>query len=110
MSRVQQEASLVICHGGFGTVTAALLAGRPLLILPQQLEQTVLALRLQKLGMALVVPKEQQNPNWRKLCKSLLEDPRYATQAQALAAAHPDWSAAGVADAIADRCEELLRR
>ncbi|HSN17577.1 MAG TPA: glycosyltransferase [Gammaproteobacteria bacterium] len=39
------KADQVICHGGHGTVSAALLKGRPLLLLPLNLEQRMLAAR-----------------------------------------------------------------
>lgn len=108
MDRVRAEADLVVCHGGFGTVSAALLAGRPLLLLPQHGEQLSLALRLQQRGVALVVQPAQKAANFRRLVRALLEQPRHRDAAAALAAAHPDWSPEAVALAIADRCEALL--
>lgn len=108
LSQVQQEAQLVISHGG-GTARSAALAGLPLLILPQHIENLSLALRLQNLGAALVVTQPQPAPDWRNLCMRLLNDQRFTVRAQALAAAHGDWSSAGMVMTIADRCEELLR-
>src|SRR5205823_4327822 len=40
----------VVCHANHGTVVAALLEGKPLVMLPSQLEQAMTARRVIKLG------------------------------------------------------------
>ena len=57
---VAAESDLCVCHGGFGTVTNILRAGKPMLLLPMQLENFLLASRIEKLGMAGVVHPEVQ--------------------------------------------------
>jgi UDP:flavonoid glycosyltransferase YjiC (YdhE family) len=46
VSSVVARCGLGVCHGGHGTVAAMLLAGVPLVLLPEHLEQYVLARRL----------------------------------------------------------------
>lgn len=56
MKDVQRDADLIICHGGHGVVSSSLIAGVRLLLLPDQLEQSMLAYRLteQRLAMAML--------------------------------------------------------
>ncbi len=56
MTEVAAQADLVICHAGHGTISAMLLAGKPLLLLPKQLEQMLLAMRLCQQHLAYFVP------------------------------------------------------
>jgi len=53
MTAVQGECDLAIIHGGSGTSSALLLAGRPLLLLPTQLERTVFARNNEKMGAGI---------------------------------------------------------
>jgi UDP:flavonoid glycosyltransferase YjiC (YdhE family) len=50
------QADLVVTHGGHGMASEALLAGKPLLLLPLQLEQSLLARRIEALGVGKVLP------------------------------------------------------
>ena len=72
MSRVARHADLIICHGGFGTCTASLLAGIPLLILPQQLEQTLFGYSLAKQQLASMMTDSPATTNWINLIEQLL--------------------------------------
>lgn len=56
MADIAAQADLVICHAGHGTLSAMLLAGRPLLLLPKQLEQLVLSVRLCEQHLAYFIP------------------------------------------------------
>jgi UDP:flavonoid glycosyltransferase YjiC (YdhE family) len=47
-----QECSAVMCHGGYGTVYAALKAQRPLVIFPHQSDNFYIAERMRQLGVA----------------------------------------------------------
>lgn len=50
MARLAAQADAVLCHAGAGTVHAALLQGRPLVMLPMQAEQLLTARRVQAAG------------------------------------------------------------
>lgn len=78
---------LVICHGGSGTTLAALAAGLPLLMLPQEANQFWNAERAAALGAAeLVQPHQLTAEAVRKSAARLLADPAYRSQAGLLAA------------------------
>ncbi|NJO32674.1 MAG: hypothetical protein HC869_05580 [Rhodospirillales bacterium] len=59
MQRVAQECDVAITHGGHGTTVDMLLAGKPLLVLPQQLEQRLTAQNLQRIGAGIGVERSR---------------------------------------------------
>lgn len=61
MRNVQREADLIICHGGHGVVSSSLIAGVRLLLLPDQLEQSMLSSRLTGQRLAMAMPKETRS-------------------------------------------------
>jgi UDP:flavonoid glycosyltransferase YjiC (YdhE family) len=73
IEQAASQADLCICNGGHGTVATMLLAGTPMLILPQHLEQLIVANRLEALGAATVDPKLQQKSMKTALDKLLTE-------------------------------------
>jgi Glycosyltransferase family 28 C-terminal domain len=73
IEQAASEADLCICNGGHGTVVTMLLAGTPMLILPQHLEQLIMANRLEALGAATVAPKLQPKGMKAALDKLLAE-------------------------------------
>ncbi len=103
-SQLMPAASLVISHGGHGTVCRALAAGTPLLISPFIGDMSETAMRVSWAGAGLSVP-------WR-LCRSaplrwaarrMLNDPSFAARAGELAA----W---GLEHDGAERGAELVER
>ncbi|MFZ3132224.1 MAG: macrolide family glycosyltransferase [Desulfosporosinus sp.] len=55
---VLKRASLFISHGGMNSVNEALYFGVPLLILPQQSEQVMVAKRVEELGAGICITKD----------------------------------------------------
>ncbi len=55
MADVRRECQVAICHAGASTVESLVTAGKPLLLLPQQLEQMMTGKRVASIGAGLVV-------------------------------------------------------
>ena len=108
LGRVLETATGVISHGGHGATASTLLAGRPLLILPRNLEQRLLAHRA-RAGGAILTLRRGKTPDIGAEIRRLAEDPGVATAARAFAEAHRHFDGAAQIEAIADRCEALLR-
>lgn len=108
MKQASEECDLALCHGGAGTVSAMLLAGRPLLLLPMQLEQHLMACRVVELGAALMADQDNANPNYTELIGRLLAEPAYSRQARAFAEKHGDFDQREQSKRIAKRCEEII--
>ncbi|HYP56202.1 MAG TPA: nucleotide disphospho-sugar-binding domain-containing protein [Solirubrobacterales bacterium] len=86
-SQLMPAASLVISHGGHGTVCRALAAGTPLLVCPFIGDMSETAMRVSWAGAGLSLPWRlcRERP-LRWAARRLLADPAFATRAAELAA------------------------
>jgi MGT family glycosyltransferase len=76
---------LVLTHGGSGTVTGALAAGRPLVVVPLAADQPENAARCAALGVGRVVPPaEVSAESVRAAVRAVLADPAYRRSAARL--------------------------
>jgi UDP:flavonoid glycosyltransferase YjiC (YdhE family) len=107
MAEACREADLVICHGGHGTTAAALLAGRPVLLLHVYLEQLLLAHNVVEQGLGKTVTLDSKSPSYKQLVRDLLSDPRFGERARAFAAKYADFDPARQHDLIVARCEAI---
>jgi hypothetical protein len=78
------ESDLVICHAGHGTVSATLLGGKPLLLLPLNIEQRMLSARVVAAGAGLAAPALKPEGMRQKFLQ-LLAEPAYTAAARAFA-------------------------
>ena len=109
MDAVRCQADLMVCHGGDATVSAALLAGKPLMVLPMHAEQYGTAKNVERLGAGLNVAPENYKPDYRRLLKRLLNEASFTRQAQAFATKYSGFDSVVQIEQIADRCEQLLQ-
>ena len=107
MSQVLDEAELIVCHAGHGTVAAALLAGRALLMAPIHLEQYMLAQRVEQMGAGRAWNGGRHERELAKLLRELLAESRYTAAARAFADRHRDFDQHAQFDAIVQRIEQL---
>lgn len=107
------EADLLISHGGIGTVTAAVMAGKPQLAVTTHMEQFMTGRRLATRQLGLATPPgagAAHGSDWRALIARLLDEPAFTAAARALAERHRGETAAGTAARLADLVETSLRR
>lgn len=100
-------ADLVICSAGNGMINAALLAGKPLLLLPMQAEQYLNARRAVSLGVALAVTPPIDKPEFLLPLRRLLAEPGFAAAAQAIGKRHTQLGGADRAALSADLIEQM---
>ncbi|MGC4807687.1 macrolide family glycosyltransferase [Micromonospora sp. DT233] len=75
---VLPHASVLVCHGGMGSVLEALFFGRPLVIVPHTPEQTLNAARVAELGLGLMVEQaEFDAERLRAAVEQVVADPRF---------------------------------
>ena len=105
MDHALAQCDVLICQSGLGTVSAALRGGKPLLLLPSQLEQFLLARNVEKLGVGLTVHPETKTPDIAGSLARLLADPVFAQKARALAQRCSAPSVATIVDQVVARIE-----
>lgn len=89
IDQVMLEADLVLSHASLGTVTAAALAGKPQLGLPNHMEQLMVGRRLSDAGIGLSCGLEPKPDEAPALLKRLLREPGFGVQARDMAASNP---------------------
>ena len=79
---ILQRASLLISHSGANSVHQALYHGVPLLLVPQQMEQALIAARLTELGAGLILNRRRlTEERVRRLAHRLLNEDSFHQQA-----------------------------
>lgn len=108
VTRAIEAADAVVCHGGKTTISEALLAGKPLLLLPEQLEQYHNALRVTQLGAGLLVRRSDCQVRIQQALSQILFQPGYREASRAVAASNAELQGVDPVQAIADCCDILL--
>jgi UDP:flavonoid glycosyltransferase YjiC (YdhE family) len=104
------DADLVVCHGSHQATAEALLVGRPLLLLPTQVEQFLTTQRVVRHGAALGIMPAVPNPDFSTALQTLLQDRTFATRAQAFARRYGAHRRETALDTLATRCEKEMSR
>lgn len=107
LARATQESDLVICHAGHGTASAALLGGKPLLLLPLNIEQRMLAARVHGAGMGLSAPALMPEGMRQKFAR-LLEETSFTSAARAFAERYAGLAVEKNPERFAALAEKLL--
>ncbi len=81
---VMSRASLVITHGGHGTVMRALVSRVPMLVIPHGRDQNDNAVRITERGAGLCLMPDASVHAIRGACEQLLRDPRFRAAAKKL--------------------------
>ncbi len=97
-------AAVFITHVGLNSVHEGLYFGVPLLLVPQQMEQLVTALQIEKLGAGIMLQDVGQPATMRAAVQRLLDTPAYKTAS----ARAGETLRAGGAQAAADAIESQL--
>ncbi len=103
-----QQCDAAVCHAGHGTVSAMLLAGKPVLLLPIQLEQFLLSKRVVALGAGLLVDPNTFDQDFAGKLRQLLAGESLAEHARAFATKYQAVSQQDLLEKILVRCESLI--
>jgi MGT family glycosyltransferase len=99
--------SAVLCNGGSGAVMGALVAGKPLVVSPQNADQPENAVRCAALGAGVAIPRNGLSPEaLRMALRSVLCDPSYTDAARRLAAASAATDGPAMAAGLLERLAE----
>lgn len=81
---VMRHASVVVTHGGHGTVMRSLSHHLPMLVMPHGRDQNENAIRVSERGAGLCLPADSRQPEIEYALRRLIEDPSYAAAATRL--------------------------
>jgi hypothetical protein len=97
-----------INYGAHGATAEMLLAGKPVLLLPETIEQNLVAVRVQQLGAGLT-PPAKGDFNLSAALRQLLDDPSLRQAAEKFAARHAPQIRAQIIPALAERASALIK-
>ena len=101
------KADLMVCHSGHGAISAALLKGKPLLLLPLNMEQRMLAARVVEMGAGLAAPALAPE-GMRQKFQRLLAEPAFTEAAGGFAERHAGFEVQAIPGRFATLVETLL--
>jgi hypothetical protein len=106
LPRMAEHADLVVSHGSHQTTAEALLKGRPILLLPTQVEQFLTTRRVVRFGAGLGIASDAERPDFDRALAALLETPRYAARAREFATRYGGHDRARALYTLIRRCEQ----
>jgi MGT family glycosyltransferase len=81
---ILERAALFVTHAGVNSVHESLYHSVPLLLVPQQMEQTLVAARVAELGAGLALPRRGNEATLQAFADRLLREPSFHTKADEL--------------------------
>lgn len=109
VSRVLPQADLVVCHGSHQMTAQSLLAGKPLLMLPTQLEQFLITWRVVRSGAALGIDPSVPDADYGKAIHALASG-GHRSAAQAFAQRYAGHDPAAALATMVQRVERAVTR
>jgi len=82
VSRLLPQCDAVVCHGSHQMTAQALLAGKPVLLAPTQLEQFLIMRRVVRQGTGLGIAPDADAPDFNAALRALVTMPTYAQRAR----------------------------
>ena len=107
VDRAASECDLAVCHANLGTVIEVLRRGKPLLLLPMDLEKFLLSRNVERLGAGQTVNPDGPAPDIAGTLGRLLQDGRHAAAARAFAARHREPPVDTIVQRAVERIESL---
>ena len=108
VSRLLPQCDVVVCHGSHQMTAQALLAGKPLLMLPTQLEQFLITRRVVRMGAALGVMPEVRDADFAAALQELGRKPVFGAAARAFAQRYAPHDRKAALATIVARCEAAI--
>ncbi|MGZ8265955.1 MAG: glycosyltransferase [Burkholderiales bacterium] len=108
LARAAAEADAAVLYGGHGTVSAMLLAGVPMVLYPNHVEQMLVSQNVAKLGACPALAPRPTAEDVAASTESVLRDTRYRQSANAFASKYAGFDPHRVVDSIAGRIEHRL--
>jgi len=109
VSRVLPQSDMVVCHASHQMTAQALLAGKPMLLLPTQLEQFLIMRRLVRFGAGLGIAPEVPDADYASALAALEANRGYAEKARDFARRYAGHSREAALATMIARVEAALR-
>lgn len=109
MEAVREQCDLAICHAG-GTVDVILAAGKPLVLFPMQMEQTMTSRRFELAGCGAWLESGKSVAEIERVIRKVLGSQEIAAKARAYAERNRQFNQRHSLQTLLEVCEKLLPR
>jgi UDP:flavonoid glycosyltransferase YjiC (YdhE family) len=109
MDRAVTESDLCVCHGNFGTVMEVLRRGKPMVVLPLDLEKFLTATAVERQNAGCWIHPDTANPDFNGAIRRVLTDSAFKDSARAFASKHGEPPVGTIVQGAADRIESLAQ-
>lgn len=106
LSMALAQCEAVVCYASHGLVSATLLAGKPMVLIPTQMEGVTIARQVQKIGAAIVVGPDAPK-GLAEACKIILSKPEFGLSAKRFRKKYLGYDKDGQARRIAELLADL---
>ncbi|WP_421858653.1 glycosyltransferase [Marinobacter salarius] len=103
------EADGAVFHGGIGTLCQVVLAGKPALTLPTQIEQTFNSYRIREVGNGDWIGRKSDNPEIQQRFQNFMTSDTMAQRARALAEENAEFGDVPFVETVCDGIEGVVR-
>jgi UDP:flavonoid glycosyltransferase YjiC (YdhE family) len=100
--------AFAVCHAGDSTISEALLAGVPLLMMPRTTESFLNARRVRELGAGININEMPRPLAWNEIVRRLLQEPGFSDAAHAFAERYAGYDRLAQAEQLARVLEGLI--
>jgi len=102
------QADRFLGHGGVGTLNQALRLGKPVFVLPMQMEQLNNGLRLQQAGLGKIIPEFSQAKEYARVLNTFMHNSEAEAQARKFSNNHQGTSDLSLAAAVVMRLDACI--
>jgi UDP:flavonoid glycosyltransferase YjiC (YdhE family) len=106
LANLLSKADIAITHGGHGLASACLLAGVPMLLIPQMAEQLMTVYNYERLGIGKGVKHDEVATRFEPALRRMLKDSSYRENAGRLAQKYAGYDQVEVIQRLCDVIEE----
>ncbi len=107
--RLLDELKLVVSYAGHNLAAETLLAGKPMLLMPMHLEQSLVASNIVRLGAGRAIEVTERHPKFSRYLDDLLGNSGYATAAKQFAARYQDATPAASLQRALFQCQTAVK-
>jgi hypothetical protein len=108
LAEILDTADVVVCHGGRSTLSDALLAGKPLLLIPEQLEQWHNSNKVEQQGAGILVGRKAGQEQIQDALSRLITSPAFREASRAIALRNAAMKTTDPVAAVLAGCEQAL--
>jgi len=110
MEQILKEADITISHAGHDTAVHSLLAGTPLLLIPQYVEQLEVARCIENINAGIILYPNEAFDNIQKKVTRLCTDKRYRDSANNFSERYRHTTVEQCISAVSDQCELAIKK